>query len=167
MNRTNTQKVGILGVALAVSLCGAVSGCRMKRGSFHDELAGMPSVTTPSVDVVLSSERESRVDVRPFQRTELHAVSTTVTHGPLFFETPGEDADAGDDTHFAWTGKDFLHLAYGPTRFLVNAALFPFSAVVTPYWQDMESDGVGSRRVCCTMHDAIAVEHDDTATVRP
>ncbi len=167
MNRTNTQRMGILGVAFAVSWCGAASGCRMKQGSFHDELAGAPPVTTPSVEVVRGSGRESRVHVRPFQRTELQAVSTTVTHGPLFFETPGEDADTGDDNHFAWTGKDYLHFAYGPTRFLVNAALYPISVLVTPYWQNMESDGVGSRKVCCTRHDAIAVRHDDTATVKP
>lgn len=74
----------------------------------------------------------------------------TVSHWPLWFEDPFEDkgnrahevADENEpDETFAMNWVDYLHMAYGPARFLLNGAAWPISAVVTPPGTLMESDG--------------------------
>ena len=91
------------------------------------------------------------------------AVSSTsgaVTHYPLYFEDPFEDKAHGrtDETsphnvyHIGW--EDYIALAYCPTRAVLNGALLPISAVVTPPWQAMESDGRLSRQILGYDHDA-------------
>jgi hypothetical protein len=77
----------------------------------------------------------------------------TVTHGPLFFEDGFED-QGSEDGQFAWTGEDYLQMFYWRGRFLVNALCFPVSAVVTPPWVVMASDGEPSRRIAGLNHDA-------------
>lgn len=97
-----------------------------------------------------------------------------VSHWPLWFEDPFEDKgnrdydvadrDAPDD-QFRMNWVDYLHIAYGPARFVLNAALWPVSAVVTPPGTLMESDGRLSPSVIDRYdHDAT---RSDSATREP
>lgn len=73
-----------------------------------------------------------------------------VTHWPTWFEDPFEDKgnrtydptdrDAPDDV-FAMNWVDYMHMLYGPGRFILNGGLWPVSAIVTPPGTLMESDG--------------------------
>ncbi len=134
-------------------LLGAATACRMMQNPYRDELAAAPPVTTASVEAARSRPAERRSTQRPFHETVIGTASGKVYHGPLYFETAGEDPDPADD-RFAWSGEDHLRILTDPTRFLFNAVLFPVSVVVTPPWQFMVSDGVPDRSVVWVRHDA-------------
>lgn len=124
-------------VALMVLSCGL--GCKSAGESTGLVLGEPDRISTPSVEKV----REAKVDIpvhrRPFQLTMVSAKDATVTHTPLFFEDPCETP--GERLSFEWTGDDYFHLLYGPARFLASTLLVPLSAIDTPPWQMMESDG--------------------------
>ncbi len=138
----NAFPTGMLTLAATLLLGGTVlvAGCRHRVNAFTDELAGQPPVSTPSVEAARAVSVERTVSRRPHARAEVDAASGAVTHGPLFFEDPFEDIGS-EEGAFRWTGGDYGHFFYGPSRFLVNTVLFPVSAVVTPPWQVMVSDG--------------------------
>ena len=87
--------------------------------------------------------------------------SGIVTHWPLYFEDPFVDKGAGrtDCTNprnvyrLGW--EDFVAAPYGLGRHIVNWMFLPASAVVTPPWTVMASDGKLSRRwlATTTRHD--------------
>jgi len=142
----------LAGVAMFLS-----SGCQLIVNPFADELAGEQRVTTASVDGALAATTTPRVAtprhpgaVTP---TEVRPQEGTVTHGPLYFEDSFED-EGSDNNRFAWTAEDYSHTFYWRSRFLLNIVLFPISAVVTPPWAVMESDGYPSRRTLGRDHDA-------------
>ena len=68
----------------------------------------------------------------------------TITHSPLYFRDAFEEADGRDGT-FAWSGEDYLAWFGGGARFLINTAAFPISALLTPPWKVVASDGKGAR----------------------
>ena len=138
-------------VLMAVWTLGIV-GCRTMADPSADAVVRQSPTTTPSVEGAWAIET-TRGDLRrPFEVMELPVGDGTVTHGPLYFEDPDEEAD-GDD-QFAWTAQDYLRLFNWRGRFLYNLALFPVSVVVTPPWMWMASDGYPSRKVFGTYHDA-------------
>jgi hypothetical protein len=72
----------------------------------------------------------------------------------LLFEDAAEETQTADDA-FAWTGEDYLGWFVGGGRFLTNTVLCPISAVVTPPWSTMVSDGLPEQRVLGTeVHDS-------------
>ncbi|HPF41085.1 MAG TPA: hypothetical protein PK093_20800 [Phycisphaerae bacterium] len=97
-----------------------------------------------------------------------------VSHWPLWFEDPFEDKGNRDydvededapDAEFAMNWVDYMHIAYGPARLLLNGALWPVSAVVTPPGTLMESDGRLSPSIIDHYdHDA---ERSDSVTREP
>ena len=134
-------------------------GCHLAVDPFTDDLEGEPAVTTPSVIAVRSVKGEPTRPQRSYARMSLTAKDGTVTHGPLYFEDAFEDA-SGEDDSFAWTGEDYLAWFGGGGRFLINTALFPLSAAVTPPWVVMTSDGQPGRRVLgLEAHDAVRGAH--------
>ena len=93
---------------------------------------------------------------RDWPRIEVAAESGAVTHWPLYFEDPFEDKGAGRaEYRLGW--EDYLAMPYGYARFTLNWLLLPVSAVVTPPWTLMESDGVLSRQRLGYDHDATPV----------
>ncbi len=94
------------------------------------------------------------------------AESGAVMHWPLYFEDPFEDKGHGrtDETspHDVYRGgwEDYVAMAYCPTRAVLNGALLPISAVVTPACLPRESDGRLSRQVLGYDHDATRLESD-------
>ncbi len=131
----------------------AHAGCHMISNPYVDELAHQPPVTTASVEGARAAEVSPIASQRSFAAMEAKSADGTVSHGPLYFEDGFEDAFDEDDT-FAWTGGDWTHWMVWRVRFLVNTAMFPISALVTPPWRLMVSDGRASRSVCGTAHDA-------------
>jgi hypothetical protein len=96
---------------------------------------------------------ESSVSHRGHNVTEICAKDGTVTHGPLFFEDPFEEA-GGEEGTFAWSGVDYGSWFYGLGRFCSNTVMFPISAAMTPPWHVMASDGQPGRRAWGEDHDA-------------
>jgi hypothetical protein len=90
--------------------------------------------------------------------------SGAIRHDPLYFEDPFITKGDGrtDDTHprnvyrLGW--EDWVAFPYGLARFTTNWLLFPVSAVVTPPWTVMESDGWVSEQFGGWDHDAAPVE---------
>jgi hypothetical protein len=96
-----------------------------------------------------------------------------VTHWPLWFEDPFEDRGNTDiqmtdpttqrdlpDNQFAMNWVDYMHMAYGPGRELLNIVSWPVSAVVTPPGTVMESDG-------CIDKGLLGYDHDAKRTTNP
>ncbi len=149
---TGIFRVRLTGMVLMAVWTLATVGCQMIADPFADAVAQRGPITTPSVEGALAVET-TRADLhRPFKVMELPAGDGTVTHGPLYFEDPDEEAD-GDD-RFAWTAQDYLRIFNWRGRFLFNLALFPVSVMVTPPWMVMASDGYPSRKVFGVYHDA-------------
>ncbi len=154
MNKRTTtifrgRRIGM--VSIAIWTLGIV-GCRMMDDPFADAVGRQSPITTPSVEGAWAVETTRGDLQRPFEVMELPAGDGTVTHGPLYFEDPDEEAD--DDDRFAWTAQDYLRIFNWRGRFLYNLALFPVSVVVTPPWMLMASDGYPSRKDFGTYHDA-------------
>lgn len=142
--------IGTVGAIVSTVL---LSGCQLIVNPFKDELAGQQAMTTASVEGARAAKTTPSVRQRDYPPVELRAEADGVTHGPLYFEDPFEDKGS-EDGRFAWTGEDYLQLFYWRGRFLLNTVLFPISAVVTPPWMVMESDGRLSRQALGCDHDA-------------
>ena len=140
----------VLGVIVFVALAG---GCQLMVNPFKDEFAGQQATTTASVEGARAAKTTPTVRQLDYAPVELRAEADGVTHGPLYFEDPFEDKDS-EDGRFAWTGEDYLQIFYWRGRFLLNTVFFPVSAVVTPPWTVMESDGRLSRQALGYDHDA-------------
>ncbi len=139
------------------------AGCQLMVNPFTDELSGQPPVTTASAIAVRAAKGQASSFQRPFAQTRVDAKDGTVTHGPLLFEDGAEEVEAADVT-FAWTGDDYLEWFMGGGRFLINTVVCPISAIVTPPWNAMASDGVPAQRVLgLEVHDC--ARH--TASARP
>ena len=116
----------------------------------------------PSVDAKLESPSESdiRANYEPAQQRQrdwqpvtVSAESGAVTHWPLYFEDPFEDKGHGrSDYRLGW--EDYVAMPYCYARYTLNWLMFPASAVITPGWLLMESDGVLSEQALGYDHDA-------------
>lgn len=117
-----------------------ISGCSMMASPFRDEYAHLPPVSTPSVDSALAADVPPSQQERIGEEKTRSAADGNVVHLPLYFEDPFEDSGS-EDGQFAWTGEDYVWIAYARLRFMANVFAFPVSAVVNPPWQEMVSDG--------------------------
>jgi len=140
-------------VAFFAGVASVLSGCQLVQNPFADELASQRGVTTPSVDAVREAAVKPTAVQAHGEAKTLPMTDGSVTHGPLYFEGPFEDKGS-DDGKFAWTGEDYLWMFSWRGRFLLNAVAFPVSAVVTPPWTVMVSDGRPSPRAFGEQHDA-------------
>jgi len=93
---------------------------------------------------------------RGWEKATAPGESDAVQHWPLYFEDPFVDKGHGrqglNKYHVGW--EDYVALPYGYSRFTLNWLMFPVSAVVTPPWTLMESDGRLSRQALGYDHDA-------------
>ncbi len=142
----------VRGIVLIAALTVGVTGCHMMVDPFTDAVSDGRSVTTPSVESARAVETTRSEAHRAFAAMELSARDGTVTHGPLYFEDADEAAE-GDD-RFARTAQEYLSSFSWGGRFVLNLALFPISAMVTPPWMVMASDGYPSREVLGAHYDA-------------
>lgn len=95
-------------------------------------------MSTPNAEVYAAAPA-TPIRNRSATPSEFTYATGEVTHWPEWFADPfndkGNDATAeGDrdviDTRFAVNAADYLHIAYGPARMILNIAGFPVSAVV-------------------------------------
>ena len=115
---------------------------------------------SPSAKDVRASHAPATQRHRDGEATPTAAQSGAVTHWPLYFEDPFVDKGHGrtDETHpfdvhrLGW--EDYVALPYCLARHTANWLLLPASAVVTPPWTLMESDGRLSRQLLGYDHDA-------------
>ena len=148
-----------IGAACSVALL--LVGCAHVPNQFRDDA---PSVTaqldSPTVLDVKERGELAEPRSRGWEATTVSAESGAVTHWPLYFEDPFEDKGHGrtDATHpgdvyrLGW--EDYVAFPYGLARFTANWLFLPVSAVVTPPWTLMESDGRLSRQALGYDHDA-------------
>ena len=147
--KTNKNSVVVACLAAAV----LTGGCHMMVDPFADELAGQNAVTTASLEGIRASGATPIVHAIDGDAFEVFTKDGSISHGPLYFE----DSYAGDgseDGQFAWTGQDYLHIPVEWGRSILNAVFFPISALDTPPWKAMVSDGYPSRCVWGTHYDA-------------
>ena len=131
-------------------------GCHMYSNPFADPFVGTPKITTASSVGAMEEARESSPGLRSFSEEKVAMADGSVTHGPLFFEDWLGDS-VEDDGEFSWTGEDYLTIFTWRARYLLNLALIPVSAIDTPPWCAMRSDGRPSRRILWKDHDAAKV----------
>lgn len=153
MNRPSGRMVtrwsiGALSLLLAMS-----TGCQILFCPYHDEFAGRAPVTTHSVEIAYQQEAHPEPRQRDFAEAVVNTADGTVLHTPLYFEDSVEDKGSTDGK-FAWTWDDFAFVPYWRARFALNAVMFPVSAIVTPPWTVMASDGELSKQALGYCHDA-------------
>jgi len=156
-------RLGCGGVGLAVGA--ALAGCAMSINHFRE--------TGPSTEMAWDSPTTADVKARyepgpprhrDWEAATVAAESGVVRHWPLYTEDPFEDkghgrTDATDPYNvYRYGWEDFVALAYCPARFTLNWLALPVSAVVTPPWTILESDGFVSRQALGYDHDARRVE---------
>lgn len=97
---------------------------------------------------------------RDWEARDVRTESGVVYHWPLYFEDPFEDkghgrTDATDPHNVYRQGwESWVAFPYGFARFTTNWVLLPVSAIVTPPWTVMESDGNVSQQLVWRDHDA-------------
>jgi hypothetical protein len=157
---------------LTVGVFAIAAGCAQLNDPFKDSGYYTNSeMTTPSTEAYLASgEAPPPGAQRDWEAKAVYYEKGTVTHWPLWFEDPFEEkgndvTDPSDrdapDNRFAWNAVDYLHIAYGPGRFLLNLGGLPISAVIQPPGCPMASDGRLSQGFLGYDHDARYARHGD------
>jgi len=122
----------------------------------EDGPAATADLDSPSAKDLRATHAPGPQRHRDWAVTTTAAESGAVTHWPLYFEDPFEDKGHGREGankyHLGW--EDCVAGPYTYARFTLNWLMFPVSAVVTPPWTLMESDGVVSRQALGYDHDA-------------
>ncbi len=153
MRSTMTATNSLLAAGLAATAL--LLGCSAASPNQYvdDSPATQMEWNSPTATRVLG-ETEAR-ELRTRDHMPLQAASATheVTHWPLYFEDPFVDKGSGRDDHrLGW--EDWVALPYGYSRFTLNWLFLPVSAIVTPPWTLMESDGRLSQQMLGYDHDA-------------
>ncbi|MCK6456615.1 MAG: hypothetical protein L6Q92_08820 [Phycisphaerae bacterium] len=147
------------------AIAGVAAGCAQLNNPFKDSAAySRPLMTTPSADAYLSSDtRAPAMAQRHWRASDVRHENGTVTHWPIWFEDPFVDKGNGvtdpadrdaPDNEFAWNGADYLHIGYGPGRWMLNLFGLPFSAVAQPPGCLMASNGRLDKGLLGYDHDA-------------
>ena len=138
-----------------------LSGCAHIPNQFREN---GPSVSaewdSPTAQDIKANIRPAEPRQRDWEQATVVLERGAITHFPLYFEDPFVDKGHGrtDETHpgdvhrLGW--EDYVAMPYGLARYTVNWLLLPLSAVVTPPWTLMESDGQLSRQILGYDHDA-------------
>jgi hypothetical protein len=155
-----------VGLAGAVLLGLALWGCTYVPNQFKED---GPSVfmswQSPTEVDVRAHYAPAAQEQRGWPETVVAADSGSVPHPPLYFEDPFEDkgdgrTDAKDPHNVYRSGwEDDVALPYCFARFTLNWMLLPASAIVTPPWVVLESDGKVSKQILWRDHDAFATSH--------
>jgi len=157
---------------VVTSLCAWVSACLLllSAGCAHvpnqfreDGPSVNAELDTPTARDVFAAAQPAEPRRRPWPALAVAPESGAVKHWPSYFEDPFVDKGHGrtDASHpgnvyrLGW--EDYLAFPYCFARYTLNWLAFPVSAVVTPPWTLMESDGKLSRQALGYDHDAAPV----------
>lgn len=152
MNNSRSFQLWTARILPAFALMALAGGCHQPMGALTNQPAEGLAVTTASSVAARAVPVERTQPHRASSPVEIAAKDGRVTHGPLMFEDPFEEAP--QDAGLACPSAGLLHWAQGPARFLTNLAFLPISAAATPPWVVMTSDGEPSRLVMGHYHDA-------------
>ena len=144
-------------LALCATLLALLAGCAHVPNPWREDgpSAVMDWDSPTAADVYARFEPAVQLQ-RDWPRVEVAAESGAVTHWPLYFEDPFEDKGAGRaEYRLGW--EDYIAMPYSYARFTLNWLMLPVSAIVTPPWTLMESDGNLSRQMLGYDHDATPV----------
>ena len=137
----------------------------------EDGPSKMSDWRTPTEIDIRENHQASAPRARGWDASHVAAVDGTVTHWPLYMEDPFVDKGSGNNPFEPFeTGvneyrvgwEDLLAIPYGHARYTLNYLLMPLSAIVTPPWTVMESDGFISRQALGYDHDATPQETERT-----
>lgn len=141
----------------------AMAGCAHVNNPFKDSGALIDAeMTTPSTEGYRGKTEFAANRHRAWESSTVRFQNGAVSHWPQWFEDSledkGNDYDPSDrdtpDNRFAWNWVDYAYIFGGPARLTANAALYPFSAVITPPGTLMESDGRIDKGLIWYEHDA-------------
>jgi len=125
--------------------------CSQANNPWKDSSAVVDSQMTTSNAEIYEQSAKSDLTLRRREGSTAQFTYATgeTTHWPEWFSDPfndkGNDETQPDDrevvdTKFAVNSVDYLHIAYGPARLLLNIAGFPVSAIVDYPGKLMASD---------------------------
>lgn len=144
-------------------------GCSQLINHWREDGPAVTRVWESSTEVDIRSHYAPAPQLtRNWPDSAVTAVNGAVTHWPLYFEDPFVDKGSGngpfdecgtgrDEYRIGW--EDYVAMPYGYARHWANMLLLPVSAVVTPPWTVMESDGFLSRQALGYDHDAVPLKH--------
>jgi len=168
-----TNKPVAVGLAAALVLLLA-GGCRHVPNQFRED---GPAVST-NWETPTSADVKTRVAPaeprsRGWPTVTVSPARGAVQHEPVYFEDPFADkgdgrtdqTDPGNVHRLGW--EDYLAMPYCLGRHILNWMFLPLSAVVTPPWTVMESDGVLSRQLLGYDHDTTPLRPLPSAENQP
>ncbi len=144
-----TRRIGVLAACILAGCSTAGPGVNM----FKDDSIPESEWTTPSAEGVAAAAPVPTLRQRDWPPEVARIEPTGVPHWPLWWEDPFEDKGS-IDAPFVWSYEDYIAMPYSVGRFLLNTMGWPVSAVVTPPWTVMNSDGYLSRQALGFDHDA-------------
>jgi hypothetical protein len=145
-------------------------GCAHVENHFVDD---SPSTAvdwrSPSEADIVSRVEPSAPRERGWTAMPTVIADGTVTHWPLYMENPFVDKGSGNspldprqtgrnEYRLGW--EDVVGTLYSHARYTADYLMIPLSALVTPPWTVMESDGILSRQLLDYDHDAIPMGHE-------
>lgn len=153
-----------------IAILFAVGCAHVENHYREDGPAKLTDWRTPSEIDIRERYQPAEARRRAWETAHAAAVDGTVTHWPLYLEDPFEDQGSGNspldpvqsgvnEYRLGW--EDWIALPYSHARWTMNWLAFPVSAIVTPPWTVMESDGRLSRQALGYDHDAAPLSSND------
>lgn len=139
--------IGVLSAVLVTIGCG-----RVHNHFAADSPAELHPNASPTSQRIRAERQPSAQRERGWELVSVEPVTSDVIHGPLYFENPLVDKGASYENRLGW--EDFVAPPYDIARFTLNWMASPVSAIVTPPWQPMASDGKLSEQMLGLDHDA-------------
>ncbi len=155
------RRISVTTSLFLVSIAALVGGCQILPNFFRET---GPSTTmswdSPTAADIKAHYQPAPTQPRDWPPSHTAPESGIVLHYPSYFEDPFVDKGDGrtnetnphDVYRAGW--EDYVAAPYSFARFTANWLLLPVSAVVTPPWTVMESDGYVSRQLLGPDHDA-------------
>ncbi|MGE0478863.1 MAG: hypothetical protein AB7Q17_00195 [Phycisphaerae bacterium] len=153
--RFQTRRITLVGAA---ALAATLFGCATAENVWREDGASMGVTwTTPTAADVVARFQPAPQVTRDGAPTVVRTEDGQVAHAPLYFEDPFEDKGAGRrEYRIGW--EDYLAMPYSFARYTANWLMLPVSAVATPPWTLIHSDGYVSRQALGFDHDAERAE---------
>lgn len=128
-------------------------GCGRIHNHFAaDSPAELHPNASPTSEAIRAKYEPDEQRKRDWELVTIEPVKSDVIHGPLYFEDPLVAKGASYKNRLGW--EDFVAPPYDIARFTLNWVACPISAIVTPPWQPMVSDGKLSEQLLGPDHDA-------------
>jgi len=166
--QANTIRSDKRRIAVLLPICAVLflAGCAHVPNQWREDgPATTESWDSPTARDVMANHSPAAERHRAWDAVDTAPADGKITHWPLYIEDPFVDKGAGreglDTYHIGW--EDYVALPYCYARYTLNWLAMPVSAVVTPPWTLMESDGVLSKQALGYDHDATRAGTNENA----